>query len=535
MAADNITSFNLGRDDVDFGPVTNDVAGTTTQFWLRAKGDLGGGWSWDSFYSYGRTQRKDNFGNEPITANFANSVNAVKSPTTGQPVCAIALTDASTNCVPVDLFGPGAPSTAAMNYFEGNSVPTTLLTQHEAAANLRGEPFSIWAGPVSIATGLEFRYEGVTAHTDPISQALGFSELNVAYLTPGSYNVREGYLETVAPLARGLPVLEKLDFNGAVRVSDYSTSGVIPSWKLGLTDNVTHDFLLRATLSHDIRAPDLFELYDAISTGYANVINPITNVASSDVNELTGGNPKLLPEKARTWTAGATYQPSWLPGLSLEADWYSIVVRDTIGSLNAQSIVDECYQENLAAACSQITTLNGTITVIHAGEINFSSEQASGIDMEADYASGLAALHLPGHIAVQWLANYVDSLQTQAGTTIVPEAGLAGFPRWRSSLSTMYIYGPITITARARYYSGGAFTLTQTDNTDVPPQTYFDLGLQWKLPGVNGMTLYGNVDDAFNNVDVRAASYGNAEETEAGGGLYDTIGRTFNIGFRVEL
>ena len=145
---------------MDFGPVFNDVINTTVQFWLRAKGDLGHGWTWDSFYSYGQTKRKDTFGNQLITANFNNSVDAVKSPTSGQPVCAIAMTDPSTNCVPVDLFGPGAPSVAALNYFEGNSVPRTLLTQHEAAANLRGEPFSIWAGPVSIATGLEFRYEG---------------------------------------------------------------------------------------------------------------------------------------------------------------------------------------------------------------------------------------------------------------------------------------------------------------------------------------------------------------------------------------
>jgi iron complex outermembrane recepter protein len=533
MTADNITSFNLGRDDADFGPVFNDVANTTVQFWLRATGDLGDGWTWDTFYSYGQNQRRDAFGNQPITANFANSVNAVTSPTTGQPVCAIALTNPSTNCVPVDLFGPGAPSAAALSYFEGTSEPRTLLTQDEAAANLHGEPFSIWAGPVSIATGVELRYEAVTATVDPITRALGFSQINIAYLTPGNYNVAEGYLETVAPLARGLPGLQKLDFDGAVRVSDYSTSGVIPSWKLGLTDNVTDDFLLRGTYSADIRAPDLFELYDAISTSHGNVINPLTNIESTDVTELTGGNAKLLPENARTWTVGTTYQPRWLNGLGLSVDWYSIKITNTIGTLGAQEIVDQCYQGQIAAACAEITTANGAISVIRSTEINFSSEAASGIDMEADYASGLSALHLPGHIALQWLANYVDTLYETTGTTIVPTAGLAGDPRWRSTLSAMYTLSPITVTGRVRYYSGGAFTYTQTVNTDVPPQTYVDIGLEWKLP-MSGVSVYGNLDNVFNNVDAKAASYGNGSEGEAGGGLYDTVGRVFNIGFRLD-
>ena len=529
MTADNITSFNLGRDDADFGPVFNDVANTTVQFWLRATGDLGNGWTWDSFYSYGQNKRRDAFGNQPITANFANSVNAVISPTTGQPVCAIALTNPSTNCVPVDLFGPGAPSAAALSYFEGDSVPRTLLTQDEAAANLHGEPFSIWAGPVSIATGAEFRYEGVTATVDPITEALGFSQINVAHLEPGSYTVGEGYLETVAPLARGLPGLEKLDFDGAVRVSDYSTSGVIPSWKLGLTDNVTQEFLVRGTYSADIRAPDLFELYDAISTSHGNVINPITNVESTDVVELSGGNAKLLPENARTWTVGTTYQPSWLNNLGLSVDWYSIKIDNTIGILGAQEIADQCYQGQIAAACAEITTANGAISVIRATEINFSSEAASGIDMEADYASALTALSLPGHLAIQWLANYVDTLYETSGTTNVPMAGLAGTPRWRSTLSAIYTLNPITVTGRVRYYSGGAFTFTQTVNTEVPPQTYFDLGLQWKLPA-DGIALYGNLDNAFNNVDAKAASYA----AGTGDGLYDTVGRVFNVGIKLE-
>ena len=141
---------------------------------------------------------------------------------------------------------------------------------------------------------------------------------------------------------------------------------------------------------------------------------------------LPAATQNSFPEKARTWTVGATYQPSWLRGLSLSVDWYSIDIEDSIGTLGGQTIVDQCYQAQIAAACNQITTVDGAFSVIRATYINFSSEHGSGMDMEADYATGLTAIHLPGDIAVQWLANYVDTWRQ------TPERHLF---QWRDSRS----------------------------------------------------------------------------------------------------
>ncbi|MFX6119227.1 TonB-dependent receptor, partial [Acinetobacter baumannii] len=54
-----------------------------------------------------------------------------------------------------------------------------------------------------------------------------------------------------------------LDLNGAVRLTDYSTSGSVTTWKAGLTWKPIPDILLRGTLSRDIRAPSLPELFTA--------------------------------------------------------------------------------------------------------------------------------------------------------------------------------------------------------------------------------------------------------------------------------
>ena len=44
-------------------------------------------------------------------------------------------------------------------------------------------------------------------------------------------------------------------------MTSYSTSGLVETWKLGVTSQVNDDVKLRTTWSVDIRAPDLQELF----------------------------------------------------------------------------------------------------------------------------------------------------------------------------------------------------------------------------------------------------------------------------------
>jgi len=523
MAADKITSFTLGRQNFDFGPITNDEKNTTVQFKLGLNGSFGQTWTWDTFYSYGQTQRDTQTDHQEIIANFANSVNAVISPTTGQPICKIALTNPSTTCVPVDLFGQGSPSAAALAYFEGNSVSSTLLYQHEFAANLRGEPFSLWAGPVSIATGFEFREEGVSGTEDPITAASGFV-YDDATLSDGSYTVAEGYLETVAPLAKDLPFMKKLDFNGAVRVSGYSTSGVLDSWKLGLTDHVNSDLILRATISRDVQAPNLQYLYTTSGETIGTVIDPKNNTSYA-VTEYTGGNTKLGAELSTTYTGGFTYQPHFLPGLQFSADYYNIDITGSIGVVAAQTLVTQCYGQNIAAACAAITTVNGAPTVLNTAYINYSSFDASGIDMEADYAFDLHHWGVPGRFNTKWLTTYVNTLKQVSGTTTTLIVDTGTVPRWRSLLTADYYCGPLDFTARVRYNGGALYSRTQTVNVTIPAEAYFDLGVKWKLPIKQNIVFYFNVNNVGNTVNAIAAT--------ANSSINDYIGRTYNSGLKL--
>src|SRR5690606_38049186 len=161
----------------------------------------------------------------------------------------------------------------------------------------------------------EFRQATARQRVDPLSQAGAFALGNPKPLT-GEVEVSEVFAETVIPLARDQRFLRALDLNGALRVTDYSTSGSVVTWKLGANWQPTDDVRLRLTRSRDIRAPNILELFSSpvISTG--GVLDPFTNT-SPTFQVFSLGNPELRPEKAETIAAGIVLRPWSIPGVEL--------------------------------------------------------------------------------------------------------------------------------------------------------------------------------------------------------------------------
>src|SRR5690606_379163 len=134
-----------------------------------------------------------------------------------------------------------------------------------------------------------------------------------------------------------------LELNAAVRFADYEGSGGVWAWKGGLDWQVTDDVRLRITRSRDVRAGTLSERFDT-SRGPGNVTDPLSGSAEQDaISVISGGNPEVDPEEADTLTFGLVYQPSWLSGLAISVDAFDIDIKDAIGQLGAQNIVDQCH------------------------------------------------------------------------------------------------------------------------------------------------------------------------------------------------
>ena len=132
---------------------------------------------------------------------------------------------------PLNRLGLGVANPAAISYVLGSPYRDETTEEWDTGVNLAFTPFSTWAGDVSVALGGEWREEKISGFVpneyqpiigvDANGRATTSNIWSVGNYLPtnGSYNVKEAYLETVVPLGLGL------EFNGAVRATDYSTAG----------------------------------------------------------------------------------------------------------------------------------------------------------------------------------------------------------------------------------------------------------------------------------------------------------------------
>src|SRR5690606_16766994 len=170
----------------------------------------------------------------------------------------------------------------------------------------------------------------------------------------GSFDVREVFGETLVPLVSGRPAVQQLNASIAARWADYSGSGDIWAYKLGLDWQVNDVLRLRGTASRDVRAARLEERFDRQGQG-TSLQDPAFDNQTFTTFQLRGGNPSVQPEEADTFTIGAIYQPARVEGLSLSVDWYDIEVDGAIDFLGVQEIVDQCWATGADEFCGRIT------------------------------------------------------------------------------------------------------------------------------------------------------------------------------------
>jgi outer membrane receptor protein involved in Fe transport len=574
MVANNIKSFGLARANVDYDQTQVSNYNTTEQFAAGLKGSLGGSWHWDGYYQYGRNVYSQIIGNLRIKNNFNYAVDAVRSPT-GQIVCRALLPGSSTynptvaaGCVPLDLFGDGAPSQAASTYVHGRSIYQITQTEEDAAFNLRGNLFNTWAGAVAVAVGGEYRADNTDAISDALSQSAGFLFGNPKAFS-GSLNTKEAYAEALVPLAKDLPFARSLDLNGAVRYTDYSASGGVTTWKVGATWEPFDGIKFRGTRSRDIRAPNSSELFQTTNTN-ATLRNSFSG-QTLQINVFNEPSPSLQPEKADTTTAGIVLTPAFLPGLNISVDYYDIDIKGAISSYAPQFLIDSCASGagNSAFFCSFLNTSGSgastTINSVSVQLLNIASVKTNGVDFDVSYRRPLGS----GTVTARVFGNYVAHLISDDGLgnkptfdsngviqslgSVIDRAGqVGGFfsgnnngatssPHWQLNGSVSYATSLFSATVQGRYVGGGKVDKTLVD----PSSPYYNAAspisvLNNDVSGRFYVNLSGTVhviNDGKNKVDfyLVANNVTNASvpfpATQLAG-LYDRTGTYFTGGIR---
>ena len=563
-------AVEIGTSNAGFPAAGSDNKREVYRFVAGADGDLdvlGGSWKYSTYYQVGIANARETLTNTWLNSRVALAQDAVRAPVgnsagiaAGTIVCRSTLTSPTNGCVPLNRIGIGGVTQAAIDYvFNNGAQPQRFQTlrQDVAALNIStNDLFETWAGPVSFAFGGEYRRERVDGSVDP---QFNSGWLYGNYLvTKGSYEVKEAFVETVVPLAKGL------DFNGAIRVTDYSTSGSVTTWKAGATWQVIDDFKLRVVRSRDIRAPNLNELF-APGTARTNTVNvPLGAGAqrADEFTEQTTGNRALVPEVAMTWGIGGVFTPSFLPGFAASIDYFDIDLSGSIGTISAQTITTLCLEQNRADICPFITfngpvATSSDITSIRLVPFNFASVKVRGLDIEASYrfdlGGGKATLRaLASHYIDNVFDNGIDVARDLAGQNA---GGGDATPSWNYRLTANYEIDSWSFNLVGRGFSAGVYDnnfiecttgcpvstaqARTINNNQIAGQWYADASITKKIKvGGSKADLFLYVRNLLNSDPVLVGNGPTGNNTPAypmtNRSLYDVMGRVYRLGVRFE-
>ena len=487
-------------------------------------------WNWFANASYGKVSQSLNNLNfinyDKLRANFA---------------CTTA------SCNPINIFNIYDPNTIALLKSAATSYHNSPLNYQMRSGELgaTGSVFDLPAGSVQVAAGASYRKEYVHNMTDHglITTTTGSGDtLQLLCSGPssicaspqqGGFNVKEAYAELLIPILKDQPFVHSLNIDIGDRYSKYSNFGSTNNWKVAIEFKPIEDLLLRATVSKVFRAPAVTDLFagpgfDSVTAsdpcGSPNVAsNPacrgysFQNTGTSQLNGITTGanyadsqlgqNIHLTPEHGKSFDYGFVYDPNWIPGLSVSADYYRIVLNNLIisGPGTAQTILDGCFN-GVTSLCPFIVR-NGTGS--SKGQIRYLFEPAFNngtLTTEgADFAAHYRLPETPfGNFRVGFAATYIQRFDVTNGPLKQGVAGhfdrtFGAIQRWRGSGSLDWNWGAINANWTARYIG---HTTIGYANAGLGPTANADPGdgsdLYVGQPYHYGSYVYHNVSFGYN-------------------------------------
>lgn len=551
------------------------------RFVLGFKGEVLDDWKWDVSYNHGQT--KEFTGSETaLRDRYYYALDAVAGPN-NTVICRDAAARAN-GCVPFNPFGFNSVSPQAAAYITNNGQLDTYsarIEQKQLAANITGSVFSLPAGDVMIATGLERRWEESAAVFSADTQT-GNTMGNALNNTFGHYTVNEAYVEAIVPILRDIPAAQSLEFEAAARVGDYSTVGSVFSWKTGLSWAPIEDVRFRAVYSVATRAPNIGELYQGANQTFpqgltdpcdgttattagavADYCRTLPGVAQQiaangrftytdrdeqSIEGETSGNPRVSEEEAKTWRVGMVFTPQFAPNFTASIDWFQIQVDDAITLIPRQFAIDQCAA---SAGASEYCALQvrevpgtprprtpGTIYQINSYFMNAASIKTTGVDLAAAYSFDFA-----NDQRLRFTLNYtyLDELTLEPLVGQPPQNNVgqlngdgrlgAGFEH-RANAAVTYGIGNFSAQWRMNYLSEMQDTIGQTDPDLVPlnkidAYLYHDLQLRMDLGADQRYGVYLGVDNVFDKKPpvINQFMASSIIGTETAADSYDPIGR----------
>ncbi len=395
--------------------------------------------------------------------------------------------------------------------------------------------------------------------------------------------------------------VKNFEFEGAIRYVDNSLAGGDPTWTVGgrlqldlpgLEDALT----IRGSYTEAIRSPSIPELFLPVSESFFFASDPcdprfivggpspdiraancaaqfaafqstiddaafntasqnglgdqaaaLANYTAIIVNAsqpgTTGGNLNLLNEQSEAWTVGIIFEPDFIPGLTISADWTDIVLNDAITSLSATQIANACFDSPAfpnEASCGQFERDPLTFQFQNpaTGQVNAAALNYAGLIVNVDYTFALEDLYseLPGTMNLNGSYNYIDERTTAVGAespdNLQGEIGNEE-SRWQANLT--YALEDFSFLFQWQHISGGIRSNEASDEFfEVPTFGAIDLfnaTLRYNITeNVSARVIVNNIFDVdgSGNLERLASGFGGNDNL-----VVDAEGRRYLFGLNV--
>jgi outer membrane receptor protein involved in Fe transport len=502
----------------------------------------------------------------------------------------------------INIFGPGTLTQAMVDQISilaQNSDISTLEVANAALSGFLGN-LGLGGGDVGFAFGAEYRRVASQFIPDTALASGDVIGFNAGDPTDGAYSVKELFAEINVPILETDSGL-RLEVTGAGRYSDYSLDNVGGVWTYagGVEFSPIPDITLRGQYQRAVRAPNVGELFGGQSIGFPGATDPCSTAAAAAAGTLRnlclangvpaalvgtaaiqlnpqipaffGGNSNLQEETSDSWTAGIVLQPSFVPGLSITADYFDIKIDNAITTISLNQSFDLCFnqvQDANATVCAPffgngpIRNAGGQIVEAFApilGGQNVATFATSGLDLQVNYSTTLpfSLLTDTGEqtLNLSFLGTWTESATNEAfpGADILECAGLFGAtcgepaPSYKWTSRASFVDGPLTTSIRWRHLSAVDDDDPDTDYTAfngserIPAYDLIDLTFSFDVNeqvtvavGVNNLfdTLPQAPEFANGGVVVSNPNNGtrlgdNQEQANTYPSTYDVLGRDF--------
>ncbi|MEN1995813.1 MULTISPECIES: TonB-dependent receptor [Stenotrophomonas] len=568
MSADSYFNPTGGVADVNWRrrgwevPRTTDSTLTTWRFAAALEGSFEIGdrfFSWDvgSLYNENDSLLINN-GNFYIPA-VADAVGPSFQNAAGQIVCGTPGNEIA-GCVPWNPFagfGTGAVANSlddpnVRNYLFREEHATGKTSTHNYFANLSGTIVPLPAGDLGFAVGYEYRKESGAFNPDAIAQS-GDSTNLASGPTKGSYALDEFYLELNIPILADLAFAKELTLDLATRYSDFTSFGDTTNNKFGLKWRPIDDLLVRATYAEGFRAPTIGDLYGGTSQTFpTNFVDPCDSVygdvrgsarcvqdvgqgyrqlqqgfvpttgraAQSPVPFNSGSNPNLTPETSESKTVGFVYSPSYVTGLSVGVDWWSIRIDNTIVTDSPNLIMEDCYVRLIESRCSMFTRdpANGNIVgTLNYGNRNAGYTETEGFDFDISYSRDTDFGRFSAKSSTTYVGKYEEKSTDDADAVPSQNNGFGAYFRVRSNLGLGWSMNDLSVNWNLRYYSGTKESCRFTTRCTLPNYSAPDT-----LGVISPQTELGAV--TFHDVQVSYATPWNATVAVGANNVFNKVG-----------